>query len=223
MAAMANLNNPYPLRPELLSRIYLVVMLGLLTVVSPGCSGVLESSKPAREVFLLDEPADSARTSPSPDAPKLKLSMTAVPGLDTDRITVLGPDSRLSPVANAHWADHVPEVILSIMRRTLSDSGMFRSVREESLPRPGDWQLEVELQAFYGILGAASKPNSVRVRWEGFLTCEATEHTFLVDESSSVGSDSLAALVAAHQSALDAGLKQLAREIDQRCSVAVGD
>lgn len=223
MAAMANQNNPYPFRPELLSRLCLVVMLGLLTVVSTGCSGVLESSKPAREVFLLDEPSDSARKSPTPDAPKLNLSVTAVPGLDTDRITVLGPDSRLNPVANAHWADHVPEVILSIMRRTLSDSGMFRSVREDSLPRPGDWQLEIELQAFYGILGAASKPDSVRIRWESFLTCEETEHTFLVEERSSVGNDNLASLVAAHQSVLDAGLKQLTREIDQRCRVAAGD
>jgi hypothetical protein len=79
----------------------LALLLASALITLTACTGVLESNKPAREIYLL-QPPDNNPQMPVPEAPKLVLSLITVPGLDTDDIQVLSPDARLIPVANAH-------------------------------------------------------------------------------------------------------------------------
>jgi len=181
-----------------------------------GCAGVLESNKPAREVFLLHPPAGAAVT-PSIDAPRLILSLITVPGLDTDDIQVLGHNARLIPVANAHWADNLPEVMSSLSRRSLMDSGLFQSVVLGDIARPGNWSLQLELQAFYGLQDSAGTTRSVLMQLEGNLRCGETSEVLRLQSSRNVGSSSLADLVAAHQQALNETLLTLPPAIRQAC------
>jgi ABC-type uncharacterized transport system auxiliary subunit len=181
------------------------------------CAGVLESNRPAREIYLLQPPSATPLT-PATDAPRLVLSLVTVPGLDTDDIQVLAPNARLIPVANAHWPDHLPEVMSSLSRRTLVDSGQFSSVTLNDLARPGDWQLQLELQAFYGIQDSAGTTTSVRMEIEGNLHCGETRKVLRLDSLQNVRSASLADLVSAHQQALNDTLPQLPQAIGQNCA-----
>jgi len=181
-----------------------------------GCAGVLESNKPAREVYLLHPAAETAVT-PSTDAPRLILSLVTVPGLDTDDIQVLGYNARLIPVANAHWADNLPEVMGSLSRRSLMDSGMFQSVVLGDIARPGNWSLQLELQAFYGLQDSAGTTRSVLMQLEGNLRCGETSEVLRLQSSRNVGSSSLTDLVAAHQQALNETLLALPPAIRQAC------
>lgn len=193
----------------------------LLTVVVPlmsitACTGVLESNKPAREIYLLQPPTGEPQT-PGPNAPKLTLSLATVPGLDTDDIQVLSPNARLIPVANAHWPDNLPEVMSSLSRRTLIDSGQFSRVTLNDLARPGDWQLHLELQAFYGIQDSVGATTSVRMQLEGNVRCGEQADVFRLEGVENVRTDSLAELVAAHQRVLDEALQSLPGRIQQIC------
>ena len=194
-------------------RLFAVFTLSLSVV----CCSILESGKPARQVYLLQTPSSPNGIQPAPDAPNLIISVRAVPGLDTDRILVLGHEARLAPVANAHWPDHLPEVFTSLTRRYLSDLHQFQSVREGSIARPGEWLLELELQAFYGVQSAASVTSSVLLQLEGLLRCGDTKKLLHVSEQASVSAESLSSLVAAHQQVIDAALPALSSKLSEAC------
>ena len=201
--------------PVVIARNWFLVTLA--AIASSGCSGVLESSKPPREVYLLQPPAVSSQSTTGASRVNLVLSVSAVPGLDSDRILVLGPDARLNPVVNAHWADHMPEVITSITRRFLSATGRFATVQQGALARPGDWLLQLELQAFFGVQDSTAEVTSVLLQWEGLLQCNDHRHGLRWQEKITVRGSSLSSLVAAHQRALDTALQQLPASIEQAC------
>lgn len=197
---------------ELLRRFALPFAVALLAA----CGGVLESAKPARQVYLLQPPLPARADSPS-DA-VLVMTVTAVPGLDTDHILVLGPDARLIPVANAHWADHLPEVFTSVTRRALAESGHFGRVVSGAVARPGEWLLAVELQAFYGLQDSTGSIDHVRLRMEVSVQCRGLRQRFTVDERVAVEAAGIAGLVAAHQRALNDALEPLPQRIASTCA-----
>jgi ABC-type uncharacterized transport system auxiliary subunit len=182
-----------------------------------GCH-ILDSGKPARQVYLLQTPSAPARVEAAPGTATLIISVNAVPGLDTDRILVLGNDARLNPVANAHWTDHMPEVFTSITRRYLSDTHLFRTVRQGSIARPDEWLLELELQAFYGLQDSSGETSSVVLQLEGLLRCGNTQKVLRIDQRAAAGGDNLAALVAAHQRVIDTGMEKLSADMVLACA-----
>ncbi len=189
--------------------------IAAVTLLLSACAGVLESSKPARQVYLLqppEPPAGAAATGAS-----LILAVAAVPGLDTDRILVLGRDAQLYPVGNAHWADNLPEVMTSLTRRSLAESGRFGRVAIGAIARPDEWHLEMELQAFYGIEGAAGTAERVLLRFEGALRCGPDRHRIVVEETTSTGEARIGRLVEAHQQVLDDALRTLPGRIADAC------
>jgi len=186
-------------------------------LAAAGCS-ILESGKPARQVYLLKTPSVSDRVQPAQNAPTLILSVKAVPGLDTGRILVLATDAHLVPVANAHWPDHLPEVFTSISRRYLSNTHQFLAVREGSIARPDEWLLELELQAFYGIQNAAGETSSVELQLEGLVHCGETKTVLRLSEQAPVYGSSLSVLVAAHQQVMNAGMQALSTRLSEACT-----
>jgi len=197
-----------------LSVLRLAAVMGCMCLAA--CGSVLDSGKPARQVYLLHTPS-AAQPAPEVTAPALLISVRAVPGLDSDYVMVLGRDARLVPVANAHWADHMPEVFSSIVRRYLSETGLFHSVQDGGIARPGEWQLELEVQAFYGLLDTEGNTTGVQLRMEGLLRCGDTREVLRLAEQSGVDSSSLSSLVAAHQRVVDAALQGLPQRIIAAC------
>ncbi len=194
-----------------------VLWMGLALSCLTACAGVLESNKPAREVYLLQPPGGQT-IAPAAKAPRLVLTLITVPGLDTDDIQVLSRKARLFPVANAHWTDNLPEVMSSLSRRSLMNSGLFQTVSMGSIARPGDWSLDLELQAFYGVQDSSGATESVLMQLEGNLRCGDQVDVLRLESSKTVSSASLADLVSAHQQALNEILQSLPPGIKQSCS-----
>ena len=182
------------------------------------CGSLLESGKFARQVYILQTPTVSSQAPGGDKAPTLIVSVSAVPGMDSDEIQVLGSDAQLSPVANAHWPDNLPEVLSSITRHYLSDTGQFASVRVGRVARPDQWLLELEIVAFNGTRGASGNFTGVVLEIEGMLHCKDTNRDISIHQQSGVPGDSLTALVAAHQQVLDAALRALPGQIIQACA-----
>lgn len=192
------------------------LLLGLIASCLPACTGILESNRPAREVYLLHPPGGPAVTPPE-DAPKLVLSLVTVPGLDTSSIQVLNPNARLIPVANAHWADNLPEVMSSLSRRSLMDSGLFSDVSLGDIARPGNWSLQLELQAFYGVQDNTGETQSVLVKLGGSMRCGESSEVLRLQSSNRVATANMTDLVAAHQQSLSDILQELPLKIRQAC------
>lgn len=197
------------------SRIF--AAMAMFACLATGCSGVLESKKPARQVYLLQPPASATTSTPTQAPAALVMSVDAIPGMDTDRIMVLGRDAQLMPVANARWADYLPEVVGSLVRRTLAETAVFGPVREGSVARPGEWLLRMELQALYGVQDSAGNTDSVKFSLEGQLTCNGSQHVIRIRETSSAAAVDIATLASAHQRVLNAGLVQLPQKITDAC------
>jgi len=194
-----------------------IVALLALTLQITACSGILTSDTAARQNYLLEPYTGYSETNTGEAWPVLVISVSAVPGLDTDHIQALGTDARLIQYANARWTDFLPEVLTSLLRRSLASSGRFKAVTTKPGNAADQWSLELEVQQFYGILDGADGTSAVQVRFEGNLRCHNQEHQLRLNGSKPVAEDRLAAVVRAHQQALDDSSRQLMQSIMDYC------
>jgi ABC-type uncharacterized transport system auxiliary subunit len=194
----------------------------LLSLTAPllllaACSGVMDSAQPAKQYYMLAPCCDSSAGGADP-GPALVLTVGAVPGLDTDRVLALSGDARLNQYANARWPDHLPEVLTSVIKRSLASSGRFSDVTAGGRAKDGGWFLQLEVQQFYGIRGASGNTSSVVVEVSGSIECGDKRHAFTLTDSNTVGEERLSGVVAAHQRGLDEVTRQVMAEIAQSCS-----
>lgn len=194
----------------------LATLLPALLLTS--CAGVLNSEQPAQLNYLLRPYAAAATPAAGGALPELVLQLTVIPGLDTDRLLALGVDARLSHYANARWPDHLPEVLASVMQRSLEATGRFATVEVAATGAPDAWSLDLEVREFYGIQDAAGVTSSVRVGLAGRLACGAQAHVLHLAETAPVAEERLAVVVAAHQAALDRVTRQLIERTQALCA-----
>lgn len=195
------------LRPGLL-------LAALPALLLQACSGILTSEQPARQYYLL-VPYEAPPAAAEPMA-QIGVSITAVPGLDTDHIQTLGADSRLNRYSNARWPDHLPEVLTSVLRRSLESSGNLDTV-ESAAATEGAWNLQLEVRQFYGRQDAAGDTRSVIVELAGTLVCADLRQPVRLQASSPVGEQRLSVVVAAHQSGLDSVTRELLDLLERSC------
>lgn len=196
--------------------------LALLTtlLLVQGCSGILTSDQPAKQTYLLTpvETRSSATSAESGD--ELALELTAIPGLDTDRILALNVDARLQPLSNARWPDHVPEVLSSVLQRSLESTGQFTAVQASDRVTDDGWLLQLEVREFFGVQDGAGNTSSVRVGLAGSIECFGNRHPLQLEESNPVAAQRLASVVAAHQAGIDGVTRNLVDRIGQVCKAA---
>jgi ABC-type uncharacterized transport system auxiliary subunit len=195
------------LRPGLL-------LAALPVLLLQACGGILTSEQPAKQYYLL-VPYETSPAAAEPVA-QIGVSVTAVPGLDTDHIQALGADSRLNRYSNARWPDHLPEVLTSVLRRSLESSGNLDTLFS-AVTTAGAWNLQLEVRQFYGRQDAAGDTESVIVELAGTLVCADLRQPVHLQASSRVGEQRLSVVVAAHQSGLDSVTRDLLELLKQSC------
>jgi ABC-type uncharacterized transport system auxiliary subunit len=191
--------------------------LALVTLLLAACSGVMDSKQPARQQYMLIPFSTSADAPGALQGPELSLAVSAVPGLDSDRVQALSGDARLNHYANARWPDHLPEVLASVMKRSLAASGHFSAVEEGTRAKDDGWLLVLEVQQFYGIQNASGNTSSVIVEMAGSVECNDRRGSFTLSDSNPVADERLSAVVAAHQQGLDDVTRQLLEQISKTC------
>lgn len=189
----------------------------LLSVLAAACSGVLSSEQAAKQYYVLMPYEGSSATGIDAAGPALALSVIVIPGLDTDRILALDTDARLNRYAGGRWPDHLPEVLGSVLKRSLAASGRFSEVTLSDRPASGGWFLALEVQQFYGLQDSGGTTRSVRVALAGKLLCSGTTIAVDVTEERPVAEERLSLVVAAHQAALDAATARLLQQMAKDC------
>ena len=182
----------------------------ILALSVSACGGLTRSDQPATKTWWL-EPYVGMTEKTSPDAVKLvAISVRAVPGLDTDRILTLADDAQLSQFSAARWADNLPELVTSLVGRTLESSGHFEIVSGRAGGGSEDCNLQLELQEFFARLGRSGQTSGVRVIIDGRYQCESVEPVVLkLNASVPVHDDRMSLIVAAFQQALDSVMKEM--------------
>jgi ABC-type uncharacterized transport system auxiliary subunit len=196
----------------------LLPALALLTLLLAACSGVMDSAQPARQYYMLVPYTGSTGASDPSTGPVLSVAVSAVPGLDSNRVQALSSDARLSPYANARWPDHLPEVLSSVIQRSLASTGRFSAVENSSRASGDGWLLNLEVRQFYGIRSGSGNTSSVIVEIGGSIECGDQRGSFTLSDTNSVADEHLSAVVSAHQQGLDDVTRQLVEQINKTCS-----
>lgn len=192
-----------------ISRIFIKFGLFISILLVVACSGLTQSDKPAISKWWL-EPYTAGQAAPVGSPVGVAVSITAVPGLDTDRILTLSENAELSQFASARWADHVPELVASLLSRSLQATGQFVVVSESAASRPGNCLLELELREFFAELAASGTATSVSISGYGSYQCKPGAALVIQSEISvPVADERMGVIVAAFQK----GMNRMTREI----------
>lgn len=200
-----------------MKRISAITILLFLTAIVTACGGVMTSEHPVKQTYLLEPTTVDVSNRPDDLWPALELSVMAVPGLDTDHIQALSTDASLKHYANARWADFLPEVLASVLRRSLASTERFEAVRATPAPTGDGWSLTMEVQKFYGIRDYAGNTTSVAAEFEGILDCKEQVHQLQLSFSRPVREERLSVVVNAHQQALDDATRHLVAKLNELC------
>ena len=103
------------------------------------------------------------------------MSVTAVPGLDSDQILTLSTDAALKPYAGARWTGYLPELTASLIGRSLENSGRFEFVSGRLGAGPVSCDMQLELTEFFAELDPGGVTTGVRVNVKGRFRCEPDE------------------------------------------------
>lgn len=194
----------------------LILVLAFLVLSLCACGALTRSDEPAITTWWLAPytvGADSATNVDGQPQPVM-VRVSAIPGLDNDRILALTADSELKPYAGARWADHLPELAGSLIGRSLQASGRFELVSMGNHGPSKRCNLTLEVRQFFARISASGQTDRVTVEMNGFYQCGADVIIPIQVESSLNVQDSrMNSIVAAFQQAFDNVLKELLREI----------
>jgi len=193
-------------------------MLGVVALLFDvaGCSGLLDSDRPADRVYWLEPLIVQESIVVDGARPGLAVSVSAAPGLDTDRLLILGPGARLNYYAAARWPDNNPEVLESLLRTTLESTGRYSRVTAGPTARSTDWELELEVRELYTLANASE---SVRMVLSGYVSCPESEHAIAMQATVGINDNRLSEIVAAYQRALHEVSRQLVTQLAEACTV----
>lgn len=183
-----------------------------------GCSGLLASDQPAVRVYWLQPLSLEASATASEPLQSLSVSVIAAPGLDTDRLLILGPAARLNNYASARWPDNIPEILESIFATTLESTGRYTRVTKGSGSRSSGQRLELELREFFVIANEQEIARSVRAMLSGHIDCLEPNRKISIQASIAVNDNRLSDVVAAYQSALDEVSRQMLEQTASACA-----
>lgn len=184
-----------------------------LSVLLTGCGSILTSDQPAEQVYWL-EPQDLSTRSIGPaSASRLSVTLTVVPGLDTDRILVKGPGPVMSHYAGARWPDSLPDVIESLIERSLESTGLFSRVGSRST----ESEIRLEVREFFAVARGDGSAPTVQVHVEGSVECHAKSGALSARATNIATANRLGAIVVAYQRTFDDVVGELAEQLQRRC------
>ncbi len=191
-----------------------------MSYVTSACAGLLESKQPAERVYWLEPLIVQQDTSTDTVLQSIAVSVTAVPGLDTDRMLILGPDAHLNYYASARWPDSIAEVLESLLRSTLESTGRYSRVTRGATSQSADLHLELEVRELYALANATDSAHTVRMVLKGYLDCIDDERAIVMQAVAEIRDNRLTEIVAAYQEALGKASQQLVEQTAESCGAA---
>jgi cholesterol transport system auxiliary component len=192
-----------------------LVLIGASSLTLSACGGNLLGLGPpdAGPIYMVTPKFPG----PSAGAEKVKWALAilrpeAAPGLDTDRIALTQPDSRMDYYANATYPGRLPDIIQQALLDGFESSGRIDAVAREQDALSADYNLAVEIKDFAAHYGQPDGIPGVSVSITAKLT---TAHgrdivaNFATTQTGTASANSAGAAVGALQQALGAAVTQI--------------
>ena len=202
----------------MIARSHIQRVAGLAAVLSlAGCGGLLETTLPAPQSYVLRLPPGQVATAAAPAGSVVVQRPEPGPGLESNRIMLLRSDKRFDSYAASLWAAPAPDMVGSILVDALRGGGGFSSVFDDHAPYPPQYTLRVTMRRFeadYTTAGSGAAPTV-------YVTLDATlgRHrdralltSFTAEGSAKAAEDRMAAVVAAFEAAATAAANDLAQQ-----------
>ena len=188
-------------------------LLSIAFAVS-ACGGLTRSDKPAISTWWLKPYTGTLQMAYPKAVLSVAVTVTVVPGLDTDQILTLSDNAELNHISGARWADNLPELLTSLVARTLQAAGRFKIVSDYDGKAEEDCNLELELRQFFTTLNPAGQTSEVNIAINGQYQCGSAE-PIVVTSSASVPVDNVRinVIVAAFQKATDMVMEDILSQL----------
>ena len=183
------------------------------------CSGLLDSNEPAERVYWLEPLVVQQAVVANVSRPSLAVSVSAAPGLGTDRLLLLGPGAELNHYAAARWPDNISDVLESLLRTTLESTGRYSRVIRGSVSKSTNQELELEIREFYTLASESENVHMARMALRGYVSCRASDYVIALEAAVDIQENRLSQIVAAYQHALHEVSRQLVAQLADTCNV----
>jgi len=191
----------------------LLIVLMIMLVLS-ACSGLTQSDKPVVTSWWLEPYISTAQAAPAEPSVTVALTIKAVPGLDSDQILTLSSDAQLKPYSGARWVDHAPELLASLLGRSMEADGRFEVLTERSGWGAEDCKLQLELREFFADLNSAGNTTRVRLALDGRYQCGSAPAVEIRSaEQSVVNEERMSVIVATFQQAMNQVTKDILEQL----------
>ena len=178
-----------------------------------GCSGLLHSSAPATQVYVL-----RAATHPRSDLTHANVSLhvgrpIAAPGLDSDHILLVQSDHRMSYYVASRWPDALPAVVEALATDTLRTSGAWSTVQDSASTFSSDYLLQIVIRRFEADYSVSSTTPEVHVVLDCTIGRRAGREimeSFIAEGSSTAAANRLGDVVSAFEDASNKALDEIA-------------
>jgi ABC-type uncharacterized transport system auxiliary subunit len=177
-----------------------------------GCSGLLRSTAPALQLYVLGTPqvvavvADAERPArsggaPQSAAPSLRISRPLpAAGLNTDRIALLRPGNRLDYYAGSRWSAPLADLVSDLELTVFRADSTWSAVADDRSSFNADYLLQTSIERFTADYATESGPPLVRVDLHGLLIRRSDGTlvgSFAIAENVMAGENRMGSVVAA--------------------------
>jgi len=192
-----------------MSKIIQSAVFLLSLVFLSACGGLTKSDKPVTSTWWL-KPYESKAATAMGEGTRVSVELTVIPGLDTDRILILSPDAELNHYSGARWADNTPELLASLVGRSLQASGRFHVIPAHSGDGLEACNLRLEVQEFFVEADSSGSSGEVHVMVHGRYNCDSGESMPIHQRVSiPVNENRISTIVSSYQKATDALMMDL--------------
>lgn len=198
-----------------------ITIFVLLATLLSGCGGLTKSNVPAIHTWWLvplsADMAGSSNAAANDQSTAVLVNVEVIPGLDTAEILTLSPNAELSRFTGARWADELPELLRSLVGRSLASTGHYEIVTRHNSPNLDRCSVNLQVRAFYTELAASGAPQNVRIAMSGQYHCKDTAARSVLefDKRVPLSSGKMGTIVAAFQSGLNQAMNELISHMQQ--------
>jgi cholesterol transport system auxiliary component len=201
-----------PLRAPLLP---LFTLCGCLS----GCSGLLHSSVPAVQLYVLQLPGTALPGTPPAATASLRIARPlAAAGLNTDRIALLRSGARLDYYAASRWSALLPEVVSDLELAVFRSDTAISAVADDRTGLNADYLLQTSIDRFAAEYATESGAPLIRVDLHCLLIRRSDGSllgSFAVSESEAAQANRMSSVVAAFAQAADRAVISVAARSDE--------
>ncbi len=151
----------------------LLAVLSLLLLSGCGALGALGEATTPLDTYELRAPVDGPSATGQPRAIDLVVEVPEASGaLDTDRIMIRPNPFQAQYLPRARWADSAPEMMQTLMLRSVENTNAVRYVGRRPLAGSGDYALISEITDFQAERRDGEDAAEIRLRMTARLVRE---------------------------------------------------